>query len=111
MAVYALWYGGASYSSRLEDGDVEAFPSLQEARAALLCRYNDRSSSVYPTDEERRVLNFPCVTDDAYMLILEIKRGKHKEGYNPGAHGEPLELWSMKINGDDVAYAVKREKF
>ena len=116
MAVYALWYGGPSYSHHLEDDDVEIFPNVDAAKRSLLARFNGGWDYVrYATKHEfreDRSLWFPAVTEDAHMLILEIVRGRGAKGYSPGAHVDPMELWTMRVASKlGNAYGVKREKF
>lgn len=44
MKVYALWYGGSSYSSPDPLHDVETFPSIAHAARRLADRYNSNST-------------------------------------------------------------------
>lgn len=116
MAVYGLFYGGASYPYMMDDDDVEKFSSLHVAKASLMERHATGWDYVEPATlregEQPRSLFFPMVADNARILILDAVKGRGKKGYNPGAHVDPIGELTLRIGvRTGRAYGVRYEKF
>ena len=109
MAVYATMYANG-YSNPWQECDVEVFDSIRDAKNGLLDRYNTSSPvRVRRMDGTDEWVSFPCMGSDV-MFNVWIFRGpvrKDPEFVNPGDW--PHERWTIKVNKDGYAYAVKRE--
>lgn len=68
--IYALWFGGSGYSAGDMVEDLESFPSLAAAKAALSERrdrgYTFRQDFEFVNREAESVY-CPCVEDDSRM--------------------------------------------
>ena len=72
MEVFAVWYGGPSYSTSDIHKDRERFPSIRAAERAFLERYESNGQYACPTfyiNREPGNLLFPAVTEESEMEI------------------------------------------
>jgi hypothetical protein len=73
MAVFALWHGGPSFSNgSIENGDLEKFRSIRDARTALAWRYESNGSMLCAfdyVDREPTKVYVPSVTTDSTMDV------------------------------------------
>lgn len=83
MTVYAMWYGGYSYSYGEIPEDLEVFPSIRAAGEALRARYESngwRTAPVHYADGRQALTLFPAVDTTCSMDIYR---------YDPRTAHEP----------------------
>lgn len=111
MAVYGLFYGGGSYSFFMEDRDVEVWNTIADAKESLRARYNGWDRVHYALEDESNGVVFPAVDAGACILILEVKRGRHKKGYAPSAHVNAIGDLTLRFKKDGSFRSVRLERF
>lgn len=114
MAVFAFWWGGASYTpiGHQEDDDVERFASIEDAKASLRARYERGGDVVRRLRDDfgHRYTATPAVTENSYMLIYRDRLPDDP----PGVGNEPDERLTLSFYpGDGVRKlrGVRRGKF